>query len=408
MSVVSDLIESTTVEQWRARIIALAQAVGLAVTSWVVGMPSEQWLQIMAALFKVMADIVTDSNRAHFLSEATDPGDDDGQEPSEGWLSKKGAGDYGTERIKKTFATGFERLTNSGNSTHQIRPEQLTFKNSTTGKTYRNGDDEDLYPLPAKILTLAPGNVVSIPIRAEEAGTDSNAAGGEVDTLVTSLLGVEVTNLSPVLGTDREVRTKYVRRCRLAASATSPNGPAAAYQYLIERTNTDGTISADGDGKTIVNVTRINVTKDNTYGIVRVYLASPSGPASSDDVTAVETVLDASYAPDCVTRIVEAAEAVPFAITSTVTVDAAPGLTTGIIQAAILARLTTFFAGEQDGDIQIGGYDGSLTVARIRAEIVKAHPRIYNVSLTSPLLNAAISDNQLPTLSTVTTTVVFT
>lgn len=408
MSVVDDLIAPTTEEGWKDRILALMDSVALAITAWVVGMPSEQWLSIMAALFQVQAVTVTAANRAQFLDEATDPGDDDGLAPAPGWLSKKGAGDYGTDRIDNTFATGFVTLTNSGATTHVIRPEQVTIQKSATAKNYRNSDDDTLYPAPSKTLTLAPSTSAIIPVRAEEKGTDSNAAPGEIDTLVTSLLGVTVTNASPVLGTDRETRTKYVRRCKLAASATSPNGPADAYSYLIERTNTDGTISAEGDGKSIVNVTRINVTRDNTYGIVNVYLASPSGPATGDDVTAVETALDNNYAPDCVTRIVSAAAGVTVPVTCTVYVNAVAGLTSATIQAAVLSALTSFFAGTEDGDIEIGGYDGELPVLRIRSEVIQAHPRIYNLTMSAPLIDISLDPDDLPVLGAVTTTVVFT
>lgn len=380
MSVLDDLIAETTLEQAKARVLSVCKAAKLSVSAWVEGDPSEQWFQVVATIYFLVAATVRDSNRAHFLELSSDPGDlDPTVDPSPGWLSAKGKSDFNTPRTQNTFASGFVTMTNGGGSTHVFGPEQLTFQNSASGKTYRNPYDPSLYLGASKAITLAPGGAVTVPVRAEEVGTASNAASGEIDTLQSSLSGVTVSNASPVLGTDRESREAYIDRCHLAAAATSPNGPADAYRYIALNTNADGSLGTPDDGKTKVNVTRVRVTKDSSYGIVNVYLASPSGPATSPDVLAVAENIKNNAVPDGVTVNVYAATGVNVTVTGTVFATAVPGLTTGAITTAASAAEVAFFSA-----IPVGGFDGALYVEKIGAVAVQSHPQSYNCVLTDP------------------------
>lgn len=394
MSVLDDLIAETTLAQAKARVLSVCQAAKLSVTAWVEGDPSEQWFQIVSTIFFLMGQIIRDSNRAHFLELSSDPGDNDPTvAPAAGWLSAKGRADFNTPRVQNTFATGFATLTNGGSTTHTFKPEQLTIQNSATGKTYRNTDDPVLYPSPAKSYVLAPGGSVTIPLRAEEVGTGSNAAAGEIDTLVSALSGVTVSNASPVLGTDRESREAYIARCRLAAAATSPNGPADAYKWIALNTNADGSLGTPDDGKPKVNVTRVNVTKDSSTGIVRVYLASPSGPATPSDVAAVAENIKNHAVPDAVTVFVNAASGVNVTVSGTLYAKAIPGLTGGAITDAANAATIAFFS-----SVDIGGFSGFLYTEKISGVAIQSHPQTYNCDLTQPLADVALTAAQVPVL----------
>lgn len=391
MSVIDDLIASQTAQQFKARVLSVCSSVALKVSSWIEGEPSEQWLQVVSRMFYDVHVIIRDSNRAHFLDTATDPGDEDGDEnPRAGWLSAKGKSDYGPERTDKTFATGFVTLTNGGQSTHVLRPEKLTFQNSATEKTYRN-TVANLYG--AAGYTLAPSGVVTVPIRAEEIGTASNSAATEIDTLVSSLDGVTVSNASPVLGTDRENYLDYRARCRLAAAATSPNGPAAAYEYIALNTNADGSLGTPDDGKTKVNVTRVQVTKNNAFGAVNVWLASPSGAATTDDVIAVRANIERYAVPDCITLTVSAAVAVNVTVTGTITGNAAPGLTTGIVSDAATAAETAFFS-----TAPVGGFDGWIYDEKIAAVAIQSHSSLYKYVGSSPSGDTSLAEGEVAVL----------
>ncbi len=391
MSLLDDLIASTTAKEFRDRVLSVAGSVGLKVTSWIVGEPSEQWLQVVGRMFYDLHVIIKDSNRAHFLELATDPGDEDDEDPAAGWLSAKGLSDYGPERTEETFATGFVTLTNGGANTHTVRPEALTLQNSGTGKTYRNEDDNGVYAF--GYFTLGPGTSQTLPVRAEEVGTASNAAAGEIDTLVSSLSGVTVTNASPVLGTDREPRPDYIARCRLAASATSPNGPAQAYEYIALNTNADGTLGTPDDGKTKVNITRVQVTKDSAIGTVVVWLASPSGPATGPDVAAVLANIQVYAVPDCVTLSVLPAVAVNITVSGTLTGNAASGLVAGTVEDAADAATIELFA-----TAPVGGFDGIFYDEKIAAVAIQSHASLYKYVASSPVGDTALADGEVAVL----------
>lgn len=401
MSVIDELLADESTAGITARVISTMQAAGVDTTAFIEGEPSEQMLQAFVLLFYWMAAAVKDANRAQFIDTASDPGDLDTQTPGFGWLSARGAHDFNTPRTENTYATGFVTLSNGGGATHTIRPEELTLQNGATSKTYRNSYDASLYLGAGRILTLAPGGTATIPVRAEELGTDSNAAIGEIDTLQSSLSGVTVTNASPVRGTDRETRDKYIARCKLASAATSPNGPSKAYEYIALNTNTDGTLGTPDDGKTKVNVTRLNVSKDNDSGVVFVRLASPSGPAVAEDVTAVTSAINLWALPDTVTVIVAAATALNVDVAGVLTANASPGLTGAVIIAAANAAETEFFA-----DAPVGGFDNALYLNKLSGVAVQSHPATYNCQLSSPASDAFVADSEVLVLTSLAFTAV--
>ncbi len=404
----TDLVKDTSVTEIKARIIAFCAMANLKVTSWPEGGTMQQIVTVIAQAIFAFAQIIARAIRGQFLELAEDPGDFDGAPPAAGWLSAKGSGDYGTDRIDNTFANGHVTITNNSGIVQTFSPETLTFQNEITSKTYRNSFDASIYTNPDGTATLGIGisNAITIPVSAEEAGTASNAAPGEVTILQEGLTDVDVTNDSPILGTDREERQAYIDRCLLAAAATSPNGPVGAYEYLALSARDDGTWGNSKTGNPL-NINRAYFTKNSATGIVQGFFASPSGAADPGEFTIANNVIINNAVPDCVTYTGFNAIETTVAITYSVEATASPGVSDVIIKAAIAAELATLFK-----TIPINGYKviatvGSIDKALISAVIGRAHRSITSVTLTLPAANVSLSLGHVGKLGTITGSVAF-
>lgn len=290
----ADLFVLPTRAEIKARIITFAEDAGLPVTSWVLGDPSERWIEIAArALDGFLSNITTQAVRAFFFDLNTDPGDAGDlsavQTPRPGWLSAFGSGWWGVQRGGATYATGSLLVTNAGSTPATFGPFDLSFQRSTVGAdggypTYRNAEDDAVYTGIGGTLTLAPGASATIPIVCEQIGSYGSASPGEISVVVTQSFGtLTCTNASPLVGSDREERATYITRARQQSAAASPNGPADAYRYAAT-TGADGNPLQLGNGGGSTTVNRVYVSPDSSEGTVTIYLANPSGPASVEEV----------------------------------------------------------------------------------------------------------------------------
>src|SRR5262249_16618862 len=131
-----------------------------------------------------------------------------------------------------SFATGSITASNSTGFSYSGGAGDLVVLDSVTQKTYRN-------TAPFSIGSMATG--VVIPIQAVELGTGSNAAAGDIDTLVTVLAGVTITNPAALVGADPEDDVALALRCKEKTGTLSPNGPRDAYAYFARSaTRADG------------------------------------------------------------------------------------------------------------------------------------------------------------------------
>jgi hypothetical protein len=394
----ADLVTLPTRAQIKAGIISVAQALTpgppLPVTSWVLGDPSERWVEISARLVDMfLSSITTQAVRAMFFDLSTDPGDAGDlsldQTPRPGWLSAMGAGWWGVLRGGATYATGDLLVTNSGSTPATFAPFALTARRVTAGTdggypTFRNSADPAIYVGAGGTLTLAPGASATIPFIAEQLGSYSNAAPGQIAVMVTQSFGtLTCTNASPVLGDDREERAAYIARCRQQSAAASPNGPQDAYRYA-STTGADGLPLQlyDGSGATTVN--RVYVSADSSTGHVLVYLANPTGAATAAEVSSangningitiahtdgvvynpnpIGVVPDTATLGPTITDAVtgadgpSAATEVPIVVLGTARIKAVPGYASlsliASAQASIGASLSAYFS-----TIPIGGVD---------------------------------------------------
>lgn len=368
-------------------------------TAWAVGDPNEQILQAVSFTIEAFAGIVTALTRGGFGETAEDPGDDpndpDPDYTAPKWLSYWGEGLHGTVRLTKTFATGSVTMTNDPTGqTRTFKPFELTFTRSTlasdgTQPTYQNEVDATLYVGPDGTIQLAPGGEITIPIVADVIGTGSNANPGEISILTTTMLGVTVTNAASVRAIDGESKPAYVARCRKAASATSPGGPADAVEYLATTLpGGDPLLNASGSP---VNITRTYVSKDSATGNVDAYYASPAGAADSADVTAANANIIKYGVADTVTfgpsnSPIGGVSATPvsIAITYTAKIKNASGLVAADIEDEIEAALVAYFP-----TVDVGGVDqvagaGVIYSEDLKGVIYGAHVGLYGVALTIP------------------------
>lgn len=412
----ADSILAATVSQVKATIAGFAALGNLVLDAWQSGDPGEQLFQAFAETVQQYTSLNAQAVRGFVLDLATDPGDPDPYnsanellDPAPGFLSALGLNSFFTTRREKTYATTIETLTNGGATPYTFGPLDVTFaKSGFPDVTYRNVADSSIYVGPGGTYTLAAGGTVDLPISADSPGAAFSSAPGEISVLVTGYIGVTVTNANPAVGEDREDADAYRARCRTQAASVSPNGPTDAYRRLAN-TNVDGTpllqsVTAGGDGITLVGITRVYVSQSSATGTAVVYYADDDGGAITVDVdTANENItLNAICVPDCIVFIGLAAS--NHTITATWAVKykaiykgkAIVGAdVTAAIQAALVARFKEY---------DIGGYEqtagaGTIYASDIRATVEKAHPAIYSATLSSPAGDTALSVGQVAVLA---------
>jgi hypothetical protein len=411
-----------TLAQVQAKVAQFASTVGLYITSWQVGDAPEQLYQAFTRTMQYYSARNATVVRGFVsLDTATDPGDFDpynpgneALEPIPGFLSFHGENVYYTFRILATFATTSVTFVNTSNTPYTFAPDELTLaRENSPAITYRNAPMSGVYTGPGGTFTLAAGATADLDVVAESPGTLSDAASGEINDLVSGLIGVTVTNPAAALGTNRETAASYRARCRAQAASVSPNGAADAYRYLA-RTNPDGTpllrdSAFGGDDLTAVGITRVYVSESSATGAATVYYADDD---SGVDGVAVNT---ANYniaqnviaVPGCITFTGASAVNVNIVVTWTVKYLATyegQSIASADVKAAIVAALTARFRG-----YPIGGFDrvlgaGTIYASDIRSVVERAHPAIYTATLASPAGNTALALGRVAVLTTPTGT----
>lgn len=364
-------------------LLDLADALELETSTWHPGDPERTLLEIVAQKASDLTTLWVAVAEGGLLDYAKG-----------GFLKLLARNVYGVDFIPATFASGKITLTKVGAGSDVIAAGDLTFQNSTTQKTYRNTSGG----------TLTSAATLELDILAEEIGTDSNSGATEIDTLVTTLLGVSVSNATAVIGSDEEKDEPLRQRCRDALGALSPNGPAAAYAFVAKSTK-----RADG---VVVDINRVRVSDDSATGEVDVVLASPSGAPIAGDVTLVEDAIQTSVVPLAVTATIVGATEVAVPITYTAFVPSDATVTNEEIEDAIAASLEEYFSTL----LPIGGFEkvpgaGKVWADLVRGRIATARPDpdlpspIFSVTLAAPAADVALTSSQVAVLGTVTPTI---
>jgi phage-related baseplate assembly protein len=371
----TQLYTAKTPEEVMAVQIQVAQAVELPTTAWQSGSVGREYLEISAATASGFSETSVQAAGAGLLDWTEDD-----------WLTLSAYQIYQVTRIDATFGTTEVVLTNVSALSYTLAAGDLILYNIDSGKTYTSTTGG----------TLSPGNVtpttITISVRADEAGTDSNAASGSISGFVTPLEGVTGTNSEPLVASDAESNQALRDRCRESMAKASPNGPSDAYNYFAKT----ATRSLDGSA---IGVTRTNLDQGN--GTVTVYVADASGPIDDDDLADVSTAIQLYAVPTGFTAVVLNATGVTVDVAATVYLARSSTLTIDELNELIEEQLTAYFADAPIGGYQAGG--GYIFYSAVVGQIFEAAPgQVIRVVLTSPSSDVALTASQVAVLGDIT------
>ncbi len=360
-----------------ATLLALSASLGAATTSWAEGNPLLTLLTTDAqksADLTLMAVEIAKGGFGELL-------------PSDAWADLWAQSRFKATRVPATAAAGYVDATNSSASNYgPIAIGGFIIAHATTGKIYRNQE---------VITILAGTGLDDILVSADEPGIASNAAPGTVTTVVSSLVGVGVSNPLAFVGTDKETTAALVERARAKLGSFSPNGPKDAYDYVAKTPEYSGTSTP---------ITRTRTVLSAATGVLTTYLATASGPPTVPDVAIVQDAFDQYVEPWGVQSVAAAATAVVVPITYQAWVQGSQ-LTSAQISALIDSALATWFA-----SLDIGGYvippdTGAIYVDVLEQVIGQSTPGILRVAVSIPAATLVMTSNQVAQLGTVTGTI---
>jgi hypothetical protein len=374
-SLTSMLIQRTKAVLY-ANGLAIATGLGIDTTSWQAGDPTRSLYHWMSDSLATLEELVSGFVKSGFLEYAT--GD---------WLTILAKQVYNVDRIEATFATAPCVLTNAGGGLFTPEAGDVVALNSTTGKTYTNTTGG----------TLSSSGTLTLDFSADEAGADSNAAVGEIDTLVTTMLGVTISNGLAAVGIDQESDESLRERCRAKLAALSPNGPRDAFEFVVR----DSTLTGNS------TITRARVIGESGTGDVTIYVAGAAGAVLTGAVSAAQTAAETWAAPLCVTPSVVNSSNVSVPVTYEVWMYTSVGEDDATVQAKIAADLLAMFATRPiGGDIIAPATTGKLYQSLIEATIKESYPdHTFRVVVTAPSGDTSLAIGEVATLGSVTPTV---
>lgn len=364
--------------------LSIASALGLPVSSWQPGDPTRSLYHVESEKLAELEGTAVGFIGAGFLdfaSSDTIPG------TSYSWLDILAKQVFNVDVPEATFASTSVVLTNGGGGLYEIEAGDLTFKNSTSGKTYRNTT--------GGTLASGPGTTLTITVVADEPGSDSSAAVGEIDEMVTTLLGVTCTNPAAAVGTDKWERSTIIAQCRDKLGSFSPNGPREAYAYVARNSELTGTTV----------VTRVRVYADSDTGDVTVYLASGAGGVEEADRALVEDAILTWATPLCITPTVLSAAPKTIAVTYQLWVYKSVNKTAAEIEEEVEDALEQMFAARPIGGDVIAPATGRLYHSMIESTIRGLYPQTFRVTLATPSGDTDLDEDEVPAIGTVTATI---
>lgn len=377
VSLASLLIQETKTAIYD-KALAIATAIGLPVSSWQAGDPTRSLYHVESEFLATLEEVVVRFIESGFLDYAT--GD---------WLKIRASQDFGVTVPEASFATTDVVLTNNGGGLYEdLQAGDLTFKSTISGKTYRNTT--------GGTLASGPGTTLTVTVVAEEAGSDSSAGAGEIDDMVTSLLGVTCTNATAAIGVDEQDESVTRSQCRDKLRNLSPNGPTRGYAYVALNSELTGTS----------NITRVRVYGDSGTGVVTVYVAGPSGAVAEVDRAAVEDAILEWATPLCITPTVLSASSATVNIVYELWLYSSPGVTAADVEDAVEDALEGLFSTRQiGGDIIPPATTGKLYLSMIESTIRGVYGEAFRVSVSSPSGDTSLTNGEVPALGTVTATI---
>lgn len=381
-----DTLATLLIQEDQATILAaalqLCQTLNLPVDSWQAGDPTRALFTFEAQYLSNLDALITGYIQSGTLDNAA-------QAATTQWLIILAKQQFNVDVPTATYATTQVTLTNTGGGIYDLAAGDVVVKCSTTGSTYTSTTGGVL---------AGSGGTLSITVVADVAGSASSAGATEIDTLVTTFLGVTCSNPIAAIGTDVPAPAAIVQMCRDKTASFSPNGPADAYRYVALNSALTSTL----------NPTRARVYADSDTGDVTVYIAGEAGALGSPDVAAVQAAIQQWCTPLCITPTVQSANPVTVFVTYTVYVYTSVNQSAAQIEAAIQTALENLFETLSiGGDITPPATTGFLYQSLIEATIGTVFPgKTFNVVISLPSGDTALGNGDVPALGTITPTVV--
>lgn len=380
-----ELVTVTTAEHIYDESISIAESLGLPVTTWHAGDETRSQYWCMAEHLTAFDAIIAGYTASSFLDlVAADPA-------YYHWLVLRAEQEYGYTADTATYASCTVRLTNGGGALYDgIEAGDITAKNTATDKTYHNTD--------GGTLASGPGTTLDLIFEADEAGSESSAAVGEIDALVTTMNLVTCANTTAATGTDAETAQSIVDGCRAKLAALSPDGPPGIYDYVACNVALTGAPA----------VTRSRTYGDSVTGDVVQYLAGPSGAVAPGDVTLVQAAIVVWALPLCITPTLASAANLIIPITYELWLYDSIGMTEAEVIAAVDVALAALFVARPiGGDIKAAVGTGKVFHAMIEGVFKSTFgAHFVDVAVTVPAGDTAVTASQVPVLGARTVTAI--
>lgn len=348
---IDSLLRPQTADQIEATLLGILDTLGVQARTWRKGGMARVLLRAFATQCAGFSVLLTDLAKGGFLDTA-----------EKGWLTLLAYYHYGVTRREATFATGQVTLVNTGGGVWEYDPDELIFVNPDTGATYA---------LAQSFALTTPGQSVTVDIRATEPGTGFNSLPGTITEIQPDLDGVTVTNAAAVLGTDAWTDAELRAVCKAKLSALSTNGPRGAYEYAI--------LTATRTSGEPVNINRYAISPSSSQGIVTVYLASPSGVPTTEDIDAVKANIEAIARPETVRCFVYAATPIVVHREVEAWADKPGGVTAEYLEDLIQTKVQAFVSSYPIGGRRKLSTQGYLYADRVEGIITGAHDAILDV-----------------------------
>lgn len=259
MATLAELLTPVTVDEAKALILALLEAVGFPATAW-------QRFSVPRTFVAMISELYSDSRTGFtniVMSRLLDLATGDA-------LTALAKHFFNIDRALATPTVGTFLLTDTGGAPYDIEIGQVLVRDLATNKLYRN----------TSAGTLGINGTRELQFTAEGTGSSYNIGSNATLDFAETLEGVEVTNPSigstgtwiTTSGTDDQTDSSLREACK-ARWATLGAGTADAYKaWAIEGAPT---------------LTKVRVYVDSP-GSVRVILATDSGGASTEEEDAAD------------------------------------------------------------------------------------------------------------------------
>jgi phage-related baseplate assembly protein len=375
MSVFSfdDLMKPMTKDEIKKFSLDVLTDLGFPVASWASGAILRTGIAVFAAVAAPFTTLQVEVSRSGFLDFAKGA-----------WKRLQAEQVYDYSPTEATFATGDLTLNNSagGDYPFAARACRFIYDGVTPAKTYVNVDAFRLHPSETGLV---------ITIEAEEIGSESTAPAGLINRLENNLLGVTCTNDDAVVGFDAESEDSITSQARLSTGILSPNGPAAAYEYVAKSFKLNGGVV----------ITRARAVLDSDTGQSTLYVAGPSGSVPPEDVAKIQDAVNRLCIPlgfDCT---VASADELSLDVTANVFIYTTEGFDSSSLETLVTAHLIAYINGVRiGGDVAAPGvgrvFRNSL-VAEIKATPTAAGPTVpfYTATVITPSTDFAMLENEV-------------